>query len=123
MPPTTKTKTKTRKKTLHGFPQDLKKAIQGLNDETRQQIFLILYKHEPLSFSEIQTRLAKFYRVAKNTLAHHLKTLARSLLIEHFYEHKLGVEQYSYYKLSAYGRRIVTKLYQSLSSITPIKIK
>ena len=116
MPSQTKIKTKRKIKSLIGFPKDLQLAIQGIQDTTRQQILLILDANKALSFSDIQKRMAQQMRIAKNTLAHHLKVLIRSLLVEHYYEHKVGVEQFSFYRISPFGHRVVLNLYQALKS-------
>jgi len=102
------------KEVIIGFPRDLQRAIHGLNDEKRQRILLLLNRQGRLSFADIQRQVFNTMKIQKNTLSHHLKILVKSLLIEHFYDHKAGVEHYSYYKISPFGKRVLESLYKTL---------
>ena len=95
---------------MYEFPYELKIAIDGLNNENRQKILLILENEEKLSFSEIE----KKSEIEKALLASHLKKLIRTLLVEHFYEHEVGNDKFSYYKISALGKLLLQNILKAL---------
>ena len=97
------------------FSYELKLAINGLNNKKRQTIISILGKHDKLSFSEI----VKLTEIEKSLLTHHLKTLQKSLLITHFYEHTIGNDNFSFYELSAFGRILINALFNVMNPIPP----
>lgn len=92
------------------FPEDLSLAIKGLDNKHRQKIVLMLSEDEKLSFSEIKEKL----QLKRSLLASHLKKLTRNLLIEHYYEHEIGNENYSFYSLSSYGRNLLANMLGAL---------
>jgi predicted transcriptional regulator len=107
------------------FPYELSKAVEGLDNEYRQRILLILNEEEKLSFSEISERI----NISRPLLANHLKKLSRTLLIDHFYEHAVGNEEFSYYKISSFGKALLGNMFGTLyfkktkTEITIIHIK
>jgi len=92
------------------FPYEIELAIYGLNHENRRNILTTLIQNGKLSFSEILEKTS----IPRSLLANHLNILVKSLLIEHFYEHELGVDRFSYYHLSDYGKRILECLNNAL---------
>jgi DNA-binding HxlR family transcriptional regulator len=92
------------------FPHELVKAIEGLNNKHRQEILLTLNEVEKLSFSGIQEKIG----INRPLLANHLKKLSRKLLIEHFYEHEVGNENFSYYRLSPFGKALLDNMMGTL---------
>jgi hypothetical protein len=40
--------------------------------------------------------------------------MTESLLVEHFYEHTIGDERYSFYRISSFGKRLLASLLGSL---------
>jgi len=92
------------------FPYELGKAVEGLNNKYRQEILLTLTEVEKLSFSEIRERVG----ISRPLLANHLKKLSKTLLIEHFYEHEVGNERFSYYKISPFGRALLENMVGTL---------
>jgi DNA-binding transcriptional ArsR family regulator len=89
------------------FPLELKMAVEGLNNENRQKIVLILNTTDKMSFSEIM----KETNIESSLLSNHLKKLLDTLLIEHFYEHIVGEDKYSFYKISKYGKRLLRNMF------------
>jgi len=92
------------------FPYELRKAIEGLNNKYRQEILLVLNEVEKLSFSEIREKVD----INRSLLANHLKKLSKTLLIEHFYEHEVGNEKFSYYSISTFGKSLLENMIGTL---------
>jgi DNA-binding transcriptional ArsR family regulator len=92
------------------FPYELGKAIEGLNHEYRQKILLSLNEVDKLSFSEIGEKVD----ISRPLLANHLKKLAETLLVEHFYEHEVGNEKFSYYRISLFGKTLLENMIGTL---------
>ena len=92
------------------FPYELGKAVEGLNNKYRQEILLTLNEVEKLSFSEIREKVA----ISRPLLANHLKKLSKSLLIEHFYEHEVGNENFSYYRIAPFGKALLENMIGTL---------
>jgi DNA-binding HxlR family transcriptional regulator len=92
------------------FPYELCKAIEGLNNRYRQNILLILNKSDKMSFSEIKKEIP----ISRPLLANHLKTLSRTLLIDHFFEHELGNDKFSYYRMSPFGKVLLENIMGTL---------
>lgn len=95
---------------VNQFPYEIQLAIKGLNNKNRQKILTILRKHEKISFSEISRETS----IGRSLLASHLNTLIDCLMVDHFFEHEIGVESYSFYKITSFGRRIVEHLLNAL---------
>jgi len=92
------------------LPHELSLAIKGLDSEHRQRILLSLIEKEKLSFSEISNRA----NINRSLLANHLKILSKTLLIEHYYEHEIGNERYSYYRISPFGKALLGNMLGTL---------
>ena len=92
------------------FPYELGKAVEGLNNNYRQEILLALNEVERLSFSDIRKRVD----ISRPLLASHLKKLSKTLLIEHFYEHEVGEEKFSYYRISPFGKALLGNMLGTL---------
>jgi len=99
---------------MEKFPTELSQAIEGLNNEHRQNILLKLYTIPKLSFSELVGQTG----ITDSLISTHLRKLRDSMLIEHFYEHEVGREEYSFYKITKYGRRILNNLFNIVYIIT-----
>jgi len=89
------------------FPQELSLAINGLNNAKRQKIIMKLYSVQKMSFSEIR----EITGINDSLLSNHLRKLKDSMLIEQFYEHLVGQENYSFYKITKYGKKIINNLF------------
>jgi predicted transcriptional regulator len=92
------------------FPYELRLAVDGLNNEYRQQILMILKDIDHLSFSEIKSKV----NIKPPLLSSHLRKLTECLLIEHFYEHTLYDERFSFYRISSFGKRVVENLLDTM---------
>ncbi len=96
------------------FPPELSKAIAGLSNENRQKILINLYNEIKLSFSELQNRTG----INASLLSNHLKKLKQSLLIEQIYDRVIGEVAYSFYKITKYGKDIMSRLFGLFSTTT-----
>jgi len=102
-------------------PEEIRHAIRGLDSDYRTAIFVALYKHGELSFSELQKTL----KIDKAMLNYHLGKLIESALIHHYYKHELGTEKYSFYNVTPFGQNFVEILSEFLTPqpclIPPLK--
>ena len=95
---------------MYELPYELRIAIDGLNNPNRQKILLILENEDKLSFSEIERKS----ELDKALLASHLRKLIRTLLIEHFYEHEVGNDRFSYYRISSLGKLLLQNILKTV---------
>jgi len=91
-------------------PEEIRRAIRGLDSEYRTAIFVVLYKQGELSFSELQ----KMLEMDKAMLNYHLGIMVESALVSHYYKHELGTERYSFYNITHYGQNFLESLGQIL---------
>jgi DNA-binding HxlR family transcriptional regulator len=96
------------------FPYELCLAIEGLDNDYRQRILYSLKNVDKLSFSEIREAVD----IETPLLSSHLRKLTESLLVEHFYEHTLGDEKYSFYRISKFGKSVLESLLRALNKET-----
>jgi len=101
---------------VNKFPYEIDLAIKGLNNEIRQKILLSLNEAESLSFS----KLNDIIKANKALVASHLKVLTKTLLVEHFFEHEIGNEHFSYYRVSSFGKALLNNL---MGTLIPQQIK
>jgi hypothetical protein len=101
------------------IPQELKKAIGGLDDDTRLHIFLTLKRDKELSFSDLSERVNMKNEKAK--MLFHLKKLTESALVEHKYKHQIGNEKYSFYAITKFGENLWNNIVASLRPPFPIQ--
>lgn len=92
------------------IPEEVRRAIRGLDSDYRAAIFVALYKHDELSFSELR----KLLEMNKAMLNYHLGVMVESALVHHYYKHELGTEKYSFYNITSYGQNFLETLGQVL---------
>ena len=98
------------------IPEEIRRAVNGLNNETRAAIVAYLSEVGEAPF----TRLEKELAIGKPALAAHLKILTQSGLIAHFYKHEFPNDQYSYYGLSDFGKGFLRNLINTLRPQTDV---
>jgi DNA-binding transcriptional ArsR family regulator len=101
------------------IPSEATQIISSLCDPKRRAILVLLSKHGELSFSEIQNELA----MSKLTLNYHLKDLYSRGLTDHYFRHELGNQKYSYYSITALGKRVLFGIVNALIPPMPITEK
>jgi DNA-binding transcriptional ArsR family regulator len=92
------------------LPYELNLAIGGLNNTQRQEILFVLNDVDKMSFSDLNKKTG----IEGPSLSNHLKILSRTLLAEHFYDHKIGNDNFSYYRISPLGERLLQNLLGTL---------
>lgn len=92
------------------IPEEVRRAIRGLDSDYRAAIFVAMYKHGELSFSELR----KLLEMDKAMLNYHLGVMVESALVHHYYKHELGTEKYSFYNITSYGQSFLEMLGQIL---------
>lgn len=95
---------------VNEIPEEIRRAIRGLDNDSRAAIFVALLKHGELSFSDLQKKL----EIDKAKLYFHLGKLIESALVKHYYKHELGRDEYSFYSTTKFGNHFVEALIQSL---------
>ena len=98
---------------MRSLPYELNLAIEGLNNQQRQEILFALQEVNRLSFSELSKRVS----IDRSLLANHLKVLLKTLLVEHYYDQKVGNEAFSFYAISPLGKAILNRLLGTLYSL------
>ena len=92
------------------IPEEIRRAIRGLDSDYRAAIFVALYRRGEFSFSELQKELG----ISKAMLNYHLGKLIEGALVHHYYKHELGTEKYSFYNVTPFGQNFVEILSQFL---------
>lgn len=99
------------------LPEEIIQIVRSLNHPIRQAILVLLNKEGELSFSRIKERL----KLDKITLNNHLKNLYGAGLIDHYFRHEFGNQEYSYYAVTTLGRRVLSNLIEALIPSVPIQ--
>jgi DNA-binding HxlR family transcriptional regulator len=92
----------------------IKRAICSLDDEKKFAIIALL-KDGDRSFSQLMDELG----LDQSTLRYHLKKLSFGGIIENYYQKRTDTTEYSFYKLSEFGRDLLSKL-SELVSVLPV---
>jgi len=88
---------------VNRFPPEVRRAIEGLSNDVRQAIVMVLSEEERLRFSALHSIL----RVSKSDLAFHLNRLVQAGLVSHVYEEFPSDEGRAYYRLSEVGENLI----------------
>ncbi len=99
------------------IPDEIRHAINAFDHDFRAAIFVVLLKNDELAFSEIRN-LLNIDKKAK--LTYHLSKLTKGALVEHHYKHEVGVDKYSFYSLTNFGKNFARVLGDALEP-EPIK--
>lgn len=99
------------------LPREIAQIIKSLNHPIRQAILMLLNEKNELSFSKIIDRL----QLDKVTLNNHLKNLYSAGLIDHYFRHEFGNQEYSYYAMTTLGRRVISNLIEALIPPVPVQ--
>jgi len=99
------------------LPREMVRIISSLNHPIRQAILVLLDEETELSFSKIMERL----QLDKVTLNNHLKNLYSTGLIDHYFRHEFGNQEYSYYAMTTLGGRVLSNLIKALVPPVPVQ--
>lgn len=91
-------------------PEEIKRAINATDNETRLGILVALLKHGEMTFSQLK----EMTRLNQSTFNSHLKILMKSALITNYFRKRIGVGDYSYYDVTDFGEAFLDGLYGSL---------
>jgi predicted transcriptional regulator len=93
------------------FPQILKEAIKGLDNESRWEIVEYLIKNGETSYSV----LLKSLKINnKSKLTFHLTTLSKSAIIERYEILGNKTNEESFYDISSFGKNVINGLMSAL---------
>lgn len=91
------------------LPEDFELMLKALSNKFRFALTLYLIEHGQLSFNKI----TKITKKEKSLIANHIKKLELGGLIQNFLEKKKETKDYSYYRITLYGKTIVSNLLNS----------
>lgn len=92
------------------FPQEIRRAVEGIDGDTQYAILVALFDEGRLSFSELQ----EYLDVHQQTLSNALQKLQQGALISRRNQSDLNSRYESYYIVSDYGEQFVEYLFRSL---------
>jgi len=104
-------------KFVEEIPAELRRAISSLANDSRAAIFVVLIKNGEMTFSDLYKTLG----IDKAKLNFHLKKLAQSALVKHYFKHEFGKEEYSYYAVTDFGLSFLNNLNESLRPEHPLE--
>jgi DNA-binding HxlR family transcriptional regulator len=96
------------------FPVEVRKAIEGIDGEREQAIFVVLSNEGYLPFTELQKKLGDMHQ---QTLSNSLDKLKRGGLVRKRALSKAQTKYDAYYSISEFGDRFVNSLLGSLGSV------
>lgn len=101
------------------FPNEISRAIDGLEGETRRAVFVLLYDEERLAFAEIKEELSdEEEELHQQTLTNALNDLISGGLVEkRVLEADEETRFSSYYSVTEYGNRFLNSLFDSLGDV------
>jgi DNA-binding HxlR family transcriptional regulator len=97
------------------IPYPVRMAIEGLSNEVRQAIVVLLGEKNRLRFSELQELLG----LTKPNLAFHLNALMKSGLVSHLFDEFPSDEVHAYYCLSEIGEGLLHAIEESFAPPLP----
>jgi hypothetical protein len=95
------------------IPIEIKKAVRAFGHDIRCAIVVDLTRKGELTFTQLKENLD----IDTGLLNNHLKILMDSAIVEHYYKHELGNEQYSYYGLTLFGKDFLRGILKPLRSV------
>lgn len=99
------------------IPSDVRHALDGLANELRQAIVVLLSEEDRLRFKDIQSRLS----IPKSDLAFHLNRLIQTGLVSRFYAQLPSDESHAYYRLSDLGDSLLRGISDAFVPEVPIR--
>ncbi|MHA1490932.1 MAG: hypothetical protein ACTSRI_14960 [Promethearchaeota archaeon] len=97
---------------LKNIPEDFELLIKGLGNKFRISLSLLLLEKGDLSLSGI----SKYTKRENSVLLNHIKKLELAGVIQNYLQKREGTNEYSFYKLTKYGKKIITGLIASYNS-------
>ncbi len=97
------------------IPIEIKKAVKALGNDIRCAIVVDLIHEGELTFTQLKNDLD----IEPGLLSNHLKILMDGAIVEHYYRHEFGNEQFSYYGLTFFGRDFIRGILEPLKAIQP----
>lgn len=94
------------------FPDEIKRAIEGLGNETRYAIVSFLLERGEASFTEIAEALG----VDSYYINDHLKKLVAAGIVQNFVRKGEIGKRRSYYRISPYGYRFLKSIFESMEA-------
>lgn len=101
--------------------EEFELALKSISNKIRYALALLLIDKGPYSFSEITTYLNK----EKSIVTKHLRVLETGGILQNYFHKKNDTNEYSFYKITEYGKKIVQGLLTSYNDyykgITQVK--
>lgn len=106
------------KKYSNVFPNEIKRAIEGLDNEVRYAIVSLLLQRGEASFTEIIDEL----KIDNRSFSNHVKKLIAGGLVQNFIRKGDIREKYSFYRLTPFGYNFLRSLFKSLEPNTEMTV-
>jgi len=100
------------------FPDEIKRAIDGIKSESRQKIISELMTKGQASYSELKNELNP---KSKGSFNYHLGSLLESGLVTNYIQGHEDSDYLSYYEISNFGKSFINSLFASLTYMVPKK--
>lgn len=94
------------------IPKDFEALLKGISNKFRYALVLLLMDKGSLSFSNI----VRVTNKEKSLITNHIKKLEFCGLIQNFLRKNETTNEYSFYEMTNYGKKIITKLTQSYNN-------
>lgn len=95
------------------IPIEIKKAVKSFGNDVRCAIVVDLIGKDELTFTQLKDDLD----IEPALLSNHLKILMDGAIVQHYYKHEFGNEQYSYYGLTLFGKDFLRGILEPLRAI------
>lgn len=95
------------------IPIEIKKAVKAFGHDIRCAIVVDLIQKGELTFTQLKNDL----NIDSGLLNNHLGILMDGAIVEHYYRHELGNEQYSYYGLTLFGKDFLQGILEPLREV------
>lgn len=92
------------------FSDEIKEAVEALASEKRWKIIELLQESEGLAYTELLNCLG----IQKGSLSHHLSKLMEAGIIDNYSQDDFRGPYFSYYKLSQFGKDVISGLLSSV---------
>lgn len=94
------------------IPDDFESTLKALANKFRFSLACLIMEEGPLSFTDLTQRTIK----DKSYIVNHLKKLELNGLVQNFLHRKEGTNEYSFYEITEYGKKIITDLIKSYNN-------
>ena len=101
-------------KTTNEIPDDFALLLRCLGNTLRFRISLLLIDNDKLSFNEISNSIKKEVNlIIDSVIMEHIRKLEMAGIVQNFLEKEENDDECSFYKITEYGKKMVTDVINS----------